>query len=198
MHRTWGFKQANKTIWHVLTNNIYFKRNNPCLKKTFTWSDPPFPPILFSFTIRWNKLSILEWHRYLRKAHIPHNYSCYWPQVHQRESSLGYLAEALRSVLSVSLASGGLHHRQSCVVYLCLNPKSNHSKARCLATQQPRKQPLWCPASADKLLKPQAGCLMNETLLIQKGARFLLVVFSEREQSKGKGLDGLFHNWAQI
>lgn len=138
-----------KPMCHVLTNDIYFKRNSPSLKKTFTWNDPAFPPNLFSFTIRWNKLSILEWHCYLRKAHIPHNYSCYWPQVHKRESSLGCLAEALRRVLSVSLASVELRYHQSCVVYLCLNTESNHSEARRLATQQPREQPQWWRASAD-------------------------------------------------
>lgn len=146
---TGAFNSLIKPMCHVLTNDIYFKSNKPCLKKTFTWNDPAFPPILFSFTIRWNKLSILEWHRYLRKAHIPHNYSCYWPRLHQRESGLGYLAEALRRALSVALASVTLHHRQSCVVYLCLNPRSNHSKARRLATQPSREQPQWYPASVD-------------------------------------------------
>lgn len=145
----WEINRLIKPMCHVLTNDIYIKRNNPCLKKTFTCNDPAFLPILFSFTIRWNKLSILEWHCYLRKAHIPHNYSCYWPQVHRRESNLGYLAETLRRVLSVSLASVGLHHRQSCVVYLCLNPKSNHSEARRLATQRHREQPQWSPVSVD-------------------------------------------------
>lgn len=137
-----------KNMCNVLTNDIYFKRNNPCLKSP-SHEMTAFPPILFSFTIWGHKLSFLEWQCYLRKAHIPHNYSCYWPQVHQWESNLGYLAEAPRRVLSVSLASVGPHHQQSCVVYLCLNPKSNNWETRSLATQQPGKQPWWCPMSAD-------------------------------------------------
>lgn len=61
---------------------------------------------------------------------IPHNYSCYWPQIHQPESNLGYLAETLRNVKPVSLASVEPHHYQFCVVHRRFHPKSNHSRAR--------------------------------------------------------------------
>lgn len=96
---------------------------------------PAFPPILFSFAMWWNKLSVLEWHCYLRKAHIPHNYSCYWPTKSTNSNPAWDIWQReLRRVLSVSLASVSLHqhrhHRRSCVVYLFFNPKEQSQRGQ--------------------------------------------------------------------
>ena len=82
----------------------------------------------FYFPLQYDGINYSSWSDTVTsgKAHIPHNYSWYWPLVHQWISNLGYLAAALKRALSLSLAGVGLQHRQSCVVYLCLNPEQSH------------------------------------------------------------------------
>lgn len=161
------------------------------MKKTFTWYDPAFPPILFSFTIWWNKLSILEWHCCLRKAHIPHNYSCYWPQVHQRESNLGYLAEALRRVLSVSLASVGLHHHQSCVVYLCLNPSKQSQRGQTSGHTAAQKTAPMMPGECGLIVETTSWVHNERNPPIRIGCKVPLACFLWEGIVRGGGLDGL-------
>lgn len=117
------------------------------LKETAHVSERPslgmtLPSRQFYFPLQYDGINYPSWSDIVTSGkHTFHIIIVVTGPVHQQESCLGYLAEALRRVLSVSLASAVLHHRQSCVVYLCFNPKSNHSEARRLATQQRRKQP---------------------------------------------------------